>query len=542
MTYKCEEITRTVRHYFPVLRFSKGPGGQEEPYYPVDPDGWITHQALQDGAPNPHARGTALYRWRAASSIEPADRWIAQRPVIPPGGITLDADPTTGIGHARLSHRPPENPEFPERGDSKGNWYLDFSGWLDQASRFSGLLAHSWKAYSHQHYAALGLPVSDRPTERELDDLDADPPLRFSPQGRSLHSYAEFEPLTRFVGDLLKREDLPAELDWLQVSAGKLQGRSAQLEDYIGLTYYLFYPAYYPPNKKVIEGQWEAITVFLRELGHNNLQFTHTSFSQGWAGGLWPRPLAACKARADLNAGSASTSTSDRPVACVAFGSHANYFTPLDSEIVIDPGINWAAVGFGTAAGVVATIGAALIVAGLLATPISWPLIIAGGIVLIVALILALIAWLFAKDSDEVTSPPYDEGPRNDTHSGDGPIGGGDNGSHTPDAPPPPVDPANPPAETPFLIHPVSEEYSDGTDICTPPPWWTYVGRWGVCVDDRSAMQIADSQAPSWSNGLWRRWPNGYSLTHRNVEAFLDYLTGNVSEDTKTTHVGWVRP
>ena len=50
----------------------------------------------------------------------------------------------------------------------------------------------------------------------------------------------------------------------------------------------------------------------------------------------------------------------------------------------------------------------------------------------------------------------------------------------------------------------------------------------GVCVNDSDAQD----DGPGWSNGSWRRHPDGYTRTHRNIEALLDYASSEADEES----------
>jgi len=533
MAYTPDHVVQWAQQFFPTLKFSKGPSGENEAFYPTDADAWVTHRADPSVVPppvaNPKHRGTAVYRWRATDLAGvPPENWKAQLPRIAAGQIQLSSGPS-GIGSAEFASRPPLDPTRPGRGDSNGDWYLDFGGWSDPAAKSYGQMGYTWSVFRQRVYDTLGLPGSSRPNEPAPDDPNPAPPASFTPNTQALHAYAEFAPVEAILSQLLDI-DLPPELADLEAGQTKIQGLAERLKEFLGLSYYFFYPGYNPPDGKLMEGQWEAISLFLQDLGEATADYQFAAYSQGWAGGLFPQPAAACKAAGDIE------KDGQRPVAYVAHGSHANYYTALNSEQTVDPGVNWGAVGGYSAAGGVAAAGVILIAAGLAATPIGWPAVIVGIILLVVAALIALFTWLFTKDDEAPAPPPYDEGPRNDTHSGDGaPAGGGAVGTNDPASPPPAPGTPQAGGMTPFMVHPISADPAIVDPRLAAPAWWSYVGRWGVCVDDSTAMTPADPSNASWSNSCWRRWPDGYTLTHRNVEAFVDYLTGEIDQKTKTS-------
>jgi hypothetical protein len=538
VAYTYEDLEEWATRFFPAFRFSKSPDGSNEPFYPVDVDGWLTHRANDEQAP--HRRGTAVYRWRAASASIPAEDWRAQDPVIGPGQVTLDSDPATGIGDARFATLPPLDALDASKGSSNGDWYLDFGGWNHRSERSCGQAGYSWKSYQ-DFVQSLDLPTAVQPIEADGCDEDMvnTDPASFTPDKTGLHAYVEFGRLEQIMSELLD-VDLAPELAAVQQDRDELKERSAgeALKDILGLTYHLFYPAYVPPDGRFMEGQWEAVSVFLRDQGGGQVSFAHASYTQGYSNrglvrGLYPRILSACRAADDVEL------DGDHPVAYVAWGSHANYFTPRNDEQVVDPEVNWGTVGlvaggYGVA-GILAAVGVGLIVAGIIASPVSWPLIIAGAVCLVIAAIIAVVvtvilALMTAADPDSTrvvepaTDVPHDEPPRNDTHGGDGSTADPD-GVGTPAAAPAPQ-----PGDVPFVLHPVSAEPGIDDKRAAPPSWWTYAGRWGVCVNDIQAA----GDGPGWSNGSWRRRPDGYTPTHCNVEALLDYLHDEIDQATDT--------
>jgi hypothetical protein len=518
MAYTADDIVNWSQQFFPALRFSKGPGGENEAFYPIDVEGWLTQQAaasvVQPNAGAKHFRGSAVYRWRAASRTTSADEWRSQLPVIGAGQITLDAAAGTGIGNASYSSNPPADPNDPRSASSDGDWYIDFGGWCDAVDRDAGSVGYTWSQYQPD-FTGLGLPASNRPTEPSpCPGADMSAPARFNPDATALHSYAEVGQLADIIAELMSTPPFPPELDDLNTGATALQGGASDLAQFIGITYYLLYPASIPSSAKIMEGDWEAITAFLSDPGGGALDLRFASYSQGYSGGIFPKPDAACKAKADLEM------DGTHPVAYVGWGSHANYFTSLSSEV------NTQSAGVNPAVPILYTIAGVLIIAGIVCAVIGGYAWIAAAACWLVALILIIIASIIAANQSSAPPPPFDQSPDGETnpHGGDGSTAGGANVG-TPDTPPAAAQPV------PFLVHPVSDIAGAVDQRCEPPAWWSYAGRWGVCVDDAAAMQ----PGASWRNATWRRMPNGYSLSHRNVEALLDYIHGSVDPKTHTS-------
>ena len=525
MSYTCDDIIQWAKTYFPSFKFSKGPDGQNEPFYPVDVESWIVHcfcdtsaQPTPANCTNPKKRGTAMYKWRAASITEPADRWIIQPPVIPACQIRLDNGPN-GIGNENFVTRPPRDPAHPnEAGESNGDWYLDFAGWSDPDVKLFGQLGYSWQTYKREVYDVLGLAPGTRPQEAGPDDPNPNAPMTFDPDNRALHAYAEFGSMQTILSELLDVQ-LDPELSAFKNAETKIQGKADDLSAFLGLTYYLFYPCYVPTDQKLMEGQWEAISIFLSDLGAGKLDPQFASYTQGYQGGIFPMPRASCKAFAEVE-----KDIANHPISYVAFGSHANYFTPRNSEQSTNSGVDWAKVGGYGTAGVLGAVALGLLVFS------AWPAAIVVGVI---ALLVALFTWLSTKNYEDPAPPPYDKGSTNDAHGGEGAPAGGENAG-TPDAPlstPAPGTTGN----APFIVHTISADRDTEGEGCKQPSWWEFVGRWGVCVDDSIAMAIA-GQGLSWSNGTPRRWPDGYTLTHTNVEALVDYITGEIDQKTRASH------
>lgn len=546
MAYTYDQLLQWAAQFFPAFRFSRGPGGEAEVFYPVEVDSWLRHQLRADASQAAHLRGTALYRWRAAAPLIAADQWRSQTPVVASGALTLDANAQTGIGHDRFAAQPPEDPASPQaRKTSEGDWYLDFGGWNDATARSAGQLGYAWTLYAPV-FDQLGLPSSVRPVEPDGADEDlsgATPPARFDAPRDALHTYVEFGPIARIIDELIDVE-LPAQLSGVRQGRATFQDNDTEkLQDLIGLTYNLFYPVFAPRDHKLMEGQWEAVTLLLRDEGGGSMKVDHASYSQGYENrgfgpGLYPRLFAHCHS---ANAAEIEWEGTTHPVVYVAWGSHANYFTPRSSEQSIDPEINWGVVILSgavfVAAALVAIVGAVFIVVGVLclvgtidiAVP-CWALIVIGAalIALAVAMVVGAVALLAATAaSAEETQLPFDETPRDDSHGGEG-AATNVGAVGPPDAPPVT-------GGSSFIMHPVSADPNITDRRAVPPAWWRYVGRWGVCVDDAAAQ----GEAPSWSNGAWRRRPDGYTPTHRNLEAFIDHTLDEHDHEADAVVAGW---
>ena len=523
MALSCDDYINLTQRYFPELKFARlGEDSlvRHEPFYPVDPEGWITHRALAPSAANPHGRGTSLHRWDVDSD------WIDISAVGGPGELQLD-DGSSGIGHADLAGRP----------TSGKQWFLNFGGWSEPSTKGQGQLGYTWQRYDEAVNSPQGLD-SSQPLDFEpgsgLGQAD-----RFTPTP-GLHAYVAFRPLEGIIDEMLDVE-LPPELDAFRAGGRTVPDDLGDLKDnpasMVALDYYLFYPAsvttYAGGSQKHREGVWELVSLYLKDTEGrgepDDYELAYASYSRGWEGGLFPFPIdPESRPLADMEIGGT------HPRVYVAYGSHANFFHALDepfsppaTDTVSE--VDWVyygwQLGFVTIFIVAAII---LIIAGILLIEAGgWALIAVGIALLVFAFIFAVqAAFQLTKDlTDGGPDPepqPFDAGQedREETHDGSGPNGGGDQAV--------PYDPSSTPptGQVVFYSHPIAGDpaIEDPTGKCQPPVWWSYSGRWGTSVAPDIALR--PNNVSGWKNGTWRRVAEtSYALTHRNAEALFDLLT-----------------
>lgn len=527
MALSCDDYINLTQRYFPELNFARLVEGslvRNEPFYPADPEGWITHRALDPSAANPHRRGTSLHIWDVDSD------WIDTPAVRGPGELALD-DGSNGIGHTDLAGLP----------TSGRQWFLNFGGWFEPSTKGQGQLGYTWQRYDEAVNSPQGLD-SSQPSDFEPGSSPGQAD-RFTPSP-GLHAYVAFRPLEGIINELLDVE-LPPELDEFRAAGRTVPEDLGDLKDnpasMVALDYYLFYPAsittYTGGSQKHREGAWELVSIYLKDTEGrgepDDYQLAYASYSRGWGGALFPFPSdpeSRPKADMELNG--------THPMVYVAYGSHANFFHALDEPFsspatdTIDE-VDWALFGWQAGAVVIGILGGiVLIVLGILTgwTVAGAALVVIGVIMIILAIIIAVAAavMLVSNLTDGGPEPepqPFDAGEedRVETHDGSGPNGGGNQAV--------PYDPSSaPPAgQVVFYNHPIADDpgIDDPTGKCRPPVWWTFTGRWGTSV----VIEIAPgapgaNDVSGWKSGTWRRVAEtSYSLTHRNAEALFDFLT-----------------
>lgn len=522
MALSCDDYITLVDRFFPQFTFTRlGEGSlvQHEPFYPSDPEGWITHRALDPAAANPHGKGTSLHTWEVDSD------WIDTPAVREPGELELD-DGGNGIGQTDLASRPTNGRQ----------WFLNFGGWSAPATKGQGQLGYTWERYDEAIHAPQGLD-SIRPSDFEpgTGPQQAD---RFRP-APGLHAYVEFRPLEGIIDELLNVE-LPPELDEFRAGGRTMPDDIGDLKEdpasMVALNYYLFYPAsittYAGGSQKHREGVWELVSLYLKDTQGrgepDDYELAYASYSRGWEGGLFPFPGSESLPRAEMEI------DGSHPRVYVAHGSHANFFhalnepfSPPETDTVSD--VDW--VYYGWQLGFIAlffVVAIILIIVGAFLIKIGgWALIAVGIALLLFAAAFAVQAGLqLAADLTDGGPEPepqlFDaaQEDREETHDGSGPDGGGDQAVAYDPASPPPA------GQVVFYSHPIAGDpgIDDPTGKCQPPVWWSYSGRWGTSVAPDIALR--PNNVSGWKNGTWRRVADrAYSLTHRNAEALFYLLT-----------------
>ncbi len=534
-------IVELAAAYLPILFFDP-----LERFFPVAAEEWLTHEAAErwDGMTT-HQRGTAVLL--AASTATSFAAANVQAGSDKPAGapLSLDAVPPNGIGQAfALS-------------PSTQDLFLDCAGWDDTTAEVMtgspgyatgsiDYLDNLFRGLAHAMNGAI--PV----------DLPNPPPAFHVPRLTSPTVYVEVEWAGRYPRlDQARAQQTGTAQDFPpQAAPPGAAGPMTltALDSYVVLTYHLFYPAMQPspvaqPNVDVSrnrEGQWEAISIFLKGREDTELRdadgrpdilgigvtangFTQPKFavySRGYGlGDDSSGPLAAeVRPWSDpLNRPSMSvTALTSHPFAYVSAGTHKNFFeivaTTTTGPTQPDPVLNTTGGALMGAAGTAA--GVCLGLAPPPLTPACIACLVIAAIVFVIGFILWLLSLILHTDP-QVTESPQSSEPGTEVARDGGPA-----------AAPPGVTvkglPGLPPtAQAPVNLRIISRFKFDPTAPVTTyplpapgavemPSWWTYPGRWGVRIVNRASG--------AWDSGTRRadqfERSRGYWNTYQLV-AFL---------------------
>jgi hypothetical protein len=527
-----------------------------ERFFPIVAEELLNHKSPEAwSSSHTHERGTAVLVADVAAATF-ADGDVRAGSHAPAGAhLTLTTSPPAGIGEA-----------FPVTANQ--DLFLDVAGWADAASspdptatRFSvGSLDYLdllFRGLSSQLNPAL---ATEAPNPR---------PDFTIPRSTTPTMYAEVEWAGRYPRlDQARVTTAGGQADFPPAIGTTAPGSDSLLhvlDDYIAVTYYLLYPAMEPSPLvandagavRKREGQWEAITVFVKARasdgrdedgrpdfsvmvngslgsptyvgGRDGLiggQARFVAYSQGYGWGDDSDTPLAAEVRPLF-----STSNPNLPVAifgshCLAYvtgGSHKNLFSTAaivhhgDSppNATLNP-LGGAIMGAaGTAAGV------CLGLAPPPLTPACIVCLIIAAVVFLIGLILFLLSFLIRDD------PPVDEAP--DPSSTDvARDGGGQSvppGGSTVTVPG--LQPSGNSVGTTLRIinrfkfdptPPVDTYPLPTPDVAEFPSWWLFPGRWGVRTRT-SALGNGDSgtrrtDAHERSRGYWN--------TYRLVEFLND--------------------
>lgn len=542
-------ITQLLEQYQPVFFFDP-----TEQFFPSVAEEVLAHEATEswDNVPT-HQRGTAvLLAPLAAVAYDASD---VKAGVDDPHGapLTFNSTPPEGIGQ-----------QFGYN-SARNDLFLDCAGWDDTASvAGAGAAAYGTGAieYLQNLFSALGHAMNDT-----IPDTTPSPPPAFSvPRTTSPTIYAELEWAGRYpVLDQDRVNQIGAQNDFPLQSGGtdRPQPFSA-LDDYLALTYHLFYPAMEPspvslptPDERYREGQWEAVTIFLKgdadfgvtdkdgrpdfvfSVGKTALTPRFLAYSTGYSLGddnfnplsatvqPWPGGTTASQALV----------LQSRPVVYVTAGTHKNLY---GLEAVVTPGtstpnasLNSSGQAVMGAAGILAGIclwyaAATLAAAGVTAPTVAALLaaaascLIISGAIFLIGLILFVLSLLF-PDTTPQTETPQSSQPGTDVARNDGPATG-PGGVSSPTASSLVTttlrlisdyafDPT-PPISTYPLPSPLS-----ATGAVEMPSWWGFAGRWGV--------RVTPTASGSWDSGSRRTDPFGRSRAYWNSYQLVQYVAAS---------------
>lgn len=544
-----QKIIQLLEQYEPVFFFDP-----TEQFFPSVAEEVLAHEATEswDNVPT-HQRGTAVLLAALASAAYDASDVKAG--VDDPHGapLTFNGTPPEGIGQPFGYN------------SAKNDLFLDCAGWYDTAS-FAGADAAAYTTgsidYLQNLFSALGHAMNDT-----IPDTTPSPPPSFSvPRTTSPTIYAELEWAGRYpvldqdrVNQIGGQNDFP-----LQSDGSDNPLPFSALDDYLALTYHLFYPAMEPspvspatPDERYREGQWEAVTIFLKgdpdfgvtdkngrpdfvfSVGKTALTPRFLAYSRGYSLGddnfnplgatvqPWPGGTTASQALV----------LQSSPMVYVTAGTHKNLY---GLEAMVTPGtstpnpvLNSTGQVVMGAAGILA--GVCLAYAGYAVAPASTTpptlaallaaaavCLIISLVIFIIGLILFLLSFLF-PDTTPQTETPQSSQPGTDVARDDGPATapGGVSSSTASSVVTPTLrlisdyafDPTPPISTYPLPAPPPA------TGAVEMPSWWEFAGRWGV--------RVTPTASGSWDSGSRRTDPFGRSRAYWNSYQLVQYVAAS---------------
>ncbi len=535
------KIVELAEGYLPLFFFDP-----LERFFPCAAEEWLTHEAGERwDAMTTHQRGTAVLAVQRAAMAFTAANVLAGNDSPNGGPITLDPVAPNGIGQP---FAPPSVTQ---------DLFLDCAGWDDTTTEvMSGSPAYATGSIDYLDKLFRGLAHA----LNGAIPLDAPlPPPKFKvPRLTSPTVYVEVEWGGQYPRvDQQRAEQTGTAPDFPPQAAPPGASGPASLtalDSYVVLTYYLFYPAMEPSpvaqpdpdTSRNREGQWEAISVYLKGradtehrdeegrpdilgIGVSKDLFTQPKFavySRGYSlGDDNTSPLAAeARPWSDPQSRPAMsvTALNSHPFAYVSAGTHKNFFeivaTVTTGPTQPNPVLN-------TTGGVL--MGAAGTAAGVclgLAPPPLTPACIVCLIIAAVVFLIGLILWLLSlilQTDPQTTESPQSSAPGTDVARDGGPAAAppGVTVSGPPGLPPTAQVSANVRIISRFKFDPTAPVTTyplPGPDIVEMPSWWQYPGRWGVRVVNRFSGQ--------WDSGARRvdefERSRGYWNTYQLI-AFL---------------------
>jgi hypothetical protein len=508
------KIVELAQGYLPIYFFDP-----LERLFPCATEEWLTHQAAERwDAITTHQRGTAvLAAQKAASAFAAADVLAGNDP--PQGGpITLDGTPPNGIGQP-FGVAP-----------ATQDLFIDCAGWDDTSTEVApgesdyatGSIDYLDKLFRGLSHAMNGAIPADAPN----------PPPKFTvPRLTSPTVYVEVEWAGRYPRlDQQRAQKTGGTPDFpLQAGPPGAPGPATltALDSYVVLTYYMFYAAMQPSpvaqsdpdTSRNREGQWEAISIFLKgraDTEHRDKDGRPDILGIGVSADLFTVPKFAVYSRGyglgDDNTGPLAaevrpwtdplnrpamsvTALNSHPFAYVSAGTHKNFYeiiaTTTTGPTQPNPVLNTTGGAMMGAAGTAA--GVCLGLAPPPLTPACIVCLIIAAVVFLIGFILWLLS-LFMQTDPQTTEAPQSSAPGTDVARDGGPS-----------APPPGVTVSGPPGLPPTAqipvnlrvvsrfkfdpIAPVTTYPLPAPGVVEMPSWWQYSGRWGVRIMNRVSGQ-----------------------------------------------------
>src|SRR6516225_2671042 len=546
------KITALLEWFQPFFFFDP-----TEQIFPAVAEEVLAHQGTESWTnPTTHQRGTAVLLPPSASTTYTSAN--VQAGVDDPSGapLTFDATAPNGIGQA-----------FPYNSDSQ-DMFLDCAGWDDTAGEVApGSPSYTTGSiqYLQQLFSSLGHAMNN-----SIPLATPHPAPRFSvPRSNAPAIYAEIDWAGRYpVIDQQRVDQHGGTADFppsMSVTGQAEPGPFNGLNNYLTVTYYLFYPAMETspiamPDfdvDRLREGQWEAVTIFLKgepDFGSTDNQgrpdFPFSFVREGKAGivvlrGLTPRFLAYSQgySRGDDNfnplAAEArpwpdgqmnpslpvSVIARSHPQVFVTAGTHRNLYaiaatvTPGTSSGP-DPALNTTGAAVMGAAGSVAGICAGI--SGL--PPAAIVCIVIAAIVFTIGLILFILSFLL-ESSNPSTESPQSTQPGTDVARDDGPAAipptGGTvttNASSTVQPTLRLVSQYGLDPTLPITSYPLPSPLP-ATGAIEMPSWWSFPGRWGVRITPLASGQ--------WDSGSRRSDPFGRTRAYWNAYTLVQFVAAS---------------
>lgn len=513
--YTCDQLVEFSRKFAPQFLYDKRESGEDEEFFPINIESWLTHEANWDGGaghcaepmPDRPQRGSSIWDYETS----PGSGWAK----VHPGQIHLS--PATAD--------PDDDQDFVGNEVFKNNpkHFVNFGSWIPCPS--NGSVPEKFinreecnREYDFQIYDRAR-PVS-RPEGMDPQWPESNPSMNpdYPP---SLTCYCEVERGADLLQIALSEVE---EFEGIGLPDVYDQQKYQPLSDYLVFTYYFFYPVMQPFKQgKFMEGQWEAVSIFVKEQGHKEHPIPRfVVYSQSYdhnVDGWWiPKQVAQSVEANDL-----LKMDGNHPIAYVSWGSHGNYFDPKLNPVKTEPEdqLEWYEWGM---------IGGWVLCAYGIATGNVYAAV-AGAIIFAICWIIALIASLCGGDDEESEERSYQpESTVDETHNGDGPAvttPGSDTPSPPPDQPQVSFTLRNidrtdegairvPPPQSVF-----AEDPEDPPNICEYPFWWDFTGRWGVMVDPNIASNDG-SKGADWTHGSRRIDNNSISRSVWNLRELMD--------------------
>jgi hypothetical protein len=519
-----------------------------EKFFPAAAEEFLNQQATESwSSSTTHQRGSAVLLVPTNSfgmgdlSAQSQFGWTD------PNGTPLSFSPSDFSGTAPTVAGYAPDPH----GNTAVELFVDCAGWTDTASLAAANAPADYTTGDSKYLQQLfsGLANGMNPS---IPVTPPSPAPNFSnlTQLTTPTIYAEFDWAGIYpTQDQTRVTSVGDGSDFPQPIGATMPTRFAGLDDYIVLTYYLFYPALTPPpspatpdsSERFREGQWEAVSVFLKSQPtdardtNGRPDFNVTLDANGGltsAGTTAPRFLVYSSGYSSgednftsLNStvqfwpgagpSAAALTQSTHPSVFVTAGTHRNLFNPNIRVVVTggSPGtpaitnsgrnseITTANAMMSGAVGAAITCGALMDVLG----PVAIACFILSAVIGVIGLILLAVAESESPTEGGTPATPGTPQPPTDVASATGPSATSASSTGGPklrlisqyDFDPTP----------PITTYPLPQAGSQPQ--IEMPTWWDYPGRWGVAVNR--------AMAGNWDSGTRRTDPFHRSRAYWNA-------------------------